>query len=86
MKLKLEREGAPQSSDEEPSNDFIDIQESKQIIGQVTELEFVEVEEQSFHCLDGRSREAALFAPGGDFGEFVTALLTYEEMKAIEIT
>ena len=52
----------------------------------MTELKFVDVEEESFHCLDGRARNPSLFSPGGDFGEFVTALLAYENMKAIELT
>ena len=83
--MKLEREGAPGDSEDE-ENEFLDLKEAKQIIGKVTDLNLVEVEDTSFHCLDGRVRNPSLFSPGGDFGEFLTALLSYEEMKAIELT
>lgn len=44
--------------------------------------EFAEVKEQPFYCLDDRVDKPGLATPGGDLGEFVLALQTYQDLTS----
>ena len=50
----------------------------RSLIGDITQLEFVDPTKTSFHCMDGRESNEILATPGGDFGEFLLALYIYE--------
>ena len=42
-------------------------------------FEYIKAKTDSFRCLDGRDKEKGLSTPGGDTGEFILALLVYED-------
>ena len=50
----------------------------KNIIGNFNDLTYVDVQNTSFKCLDGRNSKSVLGTPGGDAGEFILALSAYE--------
>lgn len=50
------------------------------LIGNIEELNYIVVPEISFKCLDGRYRSGIVGTPGGDAGEFILALIVYEDM------
>ena len=52
----------------------------RHLIGNIEELNYVKVPTFSFKCLDGRNRDAVLATPGGDSGEFIMALIVYEDL------
>lgn len=52
----------------------------RNLVGNIEELNYVFVPDSSFKCLDGRNRESVLAVPGGDAGEFILALLVYEDL------
>jgi len=43
---------------------------------------FAEVKQEPFYCLDDRVERPGLATPGGDLGEFVLALTTYQQLTA----
>jgi len=50
------------------------------VVGHPKELTYVNVADQHFSCLDGRTENAVLATPGGDAGEFILALHVYENI------
>lgn len=52
----------------------------KDLLGNVEELNYVLITENSFKCLDGRYNDPVLGTPGGDAGEFIIALSVYEDL------
>ena len=50
------------------------------LLGNIEDLNYVVVPEVSFRCLDGRNGKGVLGTPGGDAGEFILALMVYEDM------
>jgi hypothetical protein len=50
----------------------------RNMIGQPSELTFVNIGDHHFSCLDGRINKPILGTPGGDAGEFILALNVYE--------
>lgn len=70
-KLKIHSEKTGQGA----SHDDI-----RNLIGNIEELNYVKVPNFSFKCLDGRNREDVLATPGGDAGEFILALIVYEDL------
>ena len=52
----------------------------RNLVGNIEELNYVKVPNYSFKCLDGRNRDAVLATPGGDAGEFILALIVYEDL------
>jgi hypothetical protein len=54
--------------------------EIRGLIGNIEELNYIVVPEISFKCLDGRYRNGIIGTPGGDAGEFILALIVYEDM------
>jgi len=46
-------------------------------IGHPSDLEYIDVLQSSFHCLDGRITKPILGTLGGDMGEFILALTVY---------
>ena len=54
--------------------------EIRSLIGNIEELNYIVVPEISFKCLDGRYRNGIVGTPGGDSGEFILALIVYEDM------
>jgi len=44
-------------------------------------FEYSRVKDSYFGCLDGRVRQEVLGTPGGDAGEFILALLVYEDLS-----
>lgn len=69
LKMHQEREGSGAS--------FNDI---RKLIGNIEELNYVKVPNNSFKCLDGRHIKPGLNVPGGDAGEFILALSVYEDL------
>ena len=59
-----------------------------QISGKFTgdPLTYVRVTRSSFFCMDGRTNQPRLYTPGGDSGEFVLALLVYEDISGTPLT
>ena len=70
-KLKIQSEKAGQGA----SHDDI-----RNLIGNIEELNYVKVPNFSFKCLDGRNQEDVMATPGGDAGEFILALIVYEDL------
>jgi hypothetical protein len=56
------------------------VNQIKDLIGNLDELEFVKLEEETFNCLDGRNKYKGVSTPGGDAGEFILALDVYENL------
>ncbi len=56
------------------------LQDIKSLIGEIDTLTYVQASYTSFKCLDGRYNEAVLAVPGGDAGEFITALSVFEDL------
>lgn len=54
--------------------------EIRNLIGNIEELNYIVVPEISFKCLDGRYSNGIVGTPGGDAGEFILALIVYEDM------
>jgi len=52
----------------------------RNLVGNIEELNYVIVPESSFRCLDGRNAKGILGTPGGDAGEFILALMVYEDL------
>jgi hypothetical protein len=52
----------------------------RDFLGNIEDLEFVDPNKESFHCMDGRENGAFLGTPGGDAGEFILGLFVYEGM------
>lgn len=75
LKIQLERQGKGAS--------FDDI---RSLIGNIEELNYVQVPYTSFKCLDGRHNKPSLSTPGGDAGEFILALSVYEDLAGKKIT
>ena len=75
LKIQLERQGRGAS--------FDDI---RSLIGNIEELNYVQVPYTSFKCLDGRHNKPSLATPGGDAGEFILALSVYEDLAGKKIT
>ena len=69
LKIQLERQGKGAS--------FDDI---RALIGNIEELNYVQVPYTSFKCLDGRHNKPVIATPGGDAGEFILALSVYEDL------
>ena len=55
-------------------------EQTRNLVGNIEQLNYVSVPEASFKCLDGRNTESGLFTPGGDSGEFLLALMVYEDL------
>ena len=51
-------------------------------MGYPADLKFVYVPDQMFKTLDGRISGPMLGTPGGDAGEFLLALIVYQDMQA----
>mmetsp|Transcript_9372 Transcript_9372/g.18006 ORF Transcript_9372/g.18006 Transcript_9372/m.18006 type:complete len:358 (-) Transcript_9372:904-1977(-) len=51
-----------------------------------TDYTYVRVTKSSFHSIDGRSSDKILGTPGGDAGEFILALLVYEDISGRQLT
>jgi len=49
-------------------------------------LTYVRVTRSSFMCMDGRTNQPRLYTPGGDAGEFILALLVYEDISGTLLT
>ena len=47
-------------------------------IGHPSDLEYIDVLQSSFYCLDGRITKPVLGTLGGDMGEFILALMVYQ--------
>ena len=69
MNIKTEMKGAGASLDD-----------IKSLVGEIDSLTYVQASYTSFKCLDGRYNEAVLAVPGGDTGEFITALSVFEDL------
>ena len=69
LRIRTEKQGVGASNDD-----------IRTLIGNIEELNYVKVPTTSFKCLDGRNRDASLATPGGDAGEFITALIVYEDL------
>jgi hypothetical protein len=54
--------------------------EVRDLIGYPTELEYANVDNQYFSCLDGRVKQPMLGTPGGDAGEFILGLAMYKDV------
>jgi hypothetical protein len=52
----------------------------RSLIGNIEDLNYIVVPEASFRCLDGRNAKGVLGTPGGDAGEFILALIVYEDL------
>lgn len=52
----------------------------RNLLGNIEDLNYVVVPESSFRCLDGRNAKSLLGTPGGDAGEFILALMVYEDL------
>lgn len=70
-KLRIQSEKAGQGA----SHDDL-----RNLVGNIEELNYVKVPNFSFKCLDGRNQEDVLATPGGDAGEFILALIVYEDL------
>lgn len=55
-------------------------QDIRDLIGKTEDLGFVYVNQTSFQCVDGRNTRAGIYTPGGDAGEFIIALMVYEDL------
>lgn len=69
MTFKMEEKGEGASLDQ-----------IKKLVGEVDDLTYVQASYTSFKCLDGRHSQAVLSVPGGDAGEFISALSTFENL------
>jgi hypothetical protein len=69
LRIRTEKQGVGASNDD-----------IRTLIGNIEDLNYVKVPTTSFKCLDGRNRDASLATPGGDAGEFITALIVYEDL------
>lgn len=56
------------------------INQIKDLVGNLDDLEFVKIEEEAFNCLDGRNKNKGIATPGADAGEFILALDVYENL------
>lgn len=56
------------------------LQDIKSLVGEIDSLTYVQASYTSFRCLDGRYNEPVLAVPGGDAGEFITALSVFEDL------
>merc|ERR1711871_1356776 len=55
-------------------------------IGVPFKLNWAYVAKSSFVCSDGRWNQPALYTPGGDLGEFILAVSSYEKMTQTKMT
>jgi len=55
-------------------------------IGVPSKLNWAYVAKSSFVCSDGRWNQPALYTPGGDLGEFILAVSSYEKMTQTKMT
>lgn len=69
LKIHTEKSGQGASQDD-----------IRNLVGNIEELNYVQVPSSYFKCLDGRNTDAVLSTPGGDAGEFVLALIVYEDL------
>ena len=69
LKIMSEKEGLGSSIDD-----------IRILIGNIQDLNYINVENSEFSCLDGRSSRSVLASPGGDTGEFILALMVYEDL------
>jgi len=44
------------------------------------DFDFEKITMSPFMCVDGRSKTNNMYSPGGDAGEFLLALIVYEDM------
>merc|ERR1711871_352099 len=54
-------------------------------IGVPSKLSWAHVHKSSFGCSDGRYSNAALYTPGGDLGEFILAVSSFEKMTQTKV-
>ena len=73
-KIKLHQDNPGQSEN------GLTMDEVRNLVGQPSDLKYVDVDKQSFYCLDGRVNKEILGTPGGDAGEFILALETYARL------
>jgi hypothetical protein len=52
----------------------------REVLGQPQDFTLLDIESSSFHCIEGRGTDLELGTPGGDFGEFLSALAEYEHV------
>merc|ERR1711968_411948 len=55
-------------------------------VGVPSKLNWAYVAKSSFVCSDGRWNQPALYTPGGDLGEFILAVSSYEKMTQTKMT
>jgi hypothetical protein len=63
-----------------PAHEAISPDELMTLVGPADKVEWLPVKTSAFACVDGRLPNGALYAYGGDFGEFLLALTVYEQM------
>jgi hypothetical protein len=73
--LTQDREGTGASYDEISSK-----------ISSAGDYTYVRVTKSYFHSIDGRTSDSILGTPGGDAGEFILALLVYEDLSGRQLT
>jgi hypothetical protein len=75
VKLTQDREGTGATYEE--------ISDKIQDAGDYT---YIRVTKSYFHSIDGRTSDSILGTPGGDAGEFILALLVYEDISGRQLT
>jgi len=63
---------------EDKSGDGASFDAVRNHIGHPSDLEYIDVLQSSFYCLDGRVTKPVLGTLGGDMGEFILALMVYQ--------
>ena len=56
------------------------ITDIRTLVGNIQDLKYINVENSEFSCLDGRTNQNVLASPGGDAGDFILALMVYEDL------
>ena len=67
---------------EDRSGNGVNYREISSLLGSYN-FTYIKGENQAFRCLDGRDSILGISTPGGDAGEFVLALLVYEDISGI---
>lgn len=56
----------------------LEYSQTRDFMGKIKDYKWTKVSKSSFSCVDGRVTHGALSTPGGDAGEFLLALHTYQ--------
>lgn len=69
----------------EKVGDALEVQQVRSHIGDPTTLEWAHIGQHFFSDIDGRSEEKIMATPGGDMGEFILAMSSFEDETKVSI-